>query len=333
MSEPRRMRSLIVVVALLLTSPALAQQFEEVDGYVLMEMESVAIPSGHEWEERTDIDDAVGTHYFFTGNGICNGPAGSALEYTFRIHTAGTYRLHLRAARTWHCVSGEPHGDRNRCEESDRACTSLAIPEGNSCPGEGQCIRTDISNDAFVHVETASGDYVPFIDQPDGVVGEPIKLFGGGNQSWGWTGNRALDIAHAKWDADWVLEPGDYTLVVQGRSQMFRIDRMMFYDTARGSRGDGEGRAETLFDPPEPDPDAGVPTDTDAGTPMPATVAGASMPGTDAGSSMPRPDGGTGSTDDDSDTSTMEGGCSAAGRGHAVWLLLGLLALHRRRRT
>lgn len=324
-SMPVRFLSCLALLSL--AAPAAAQQFEEVEGYVLMEMESVPIPAGHEWEERTDIEGAVGSHYFFTGNGICNGPAGSPLEYTFRVHTAGTYRLHLRAARTWHCVDGAPHGDQNRCEESDRTCTSHAIPDGNTCPAAGQCIRTDISNDAFVHVETAGGDYVPFVSQPGGTVGEPIKLFGGGNQAWGWTGNRALDIAGSKWDADWALEPGDYTLVVQGRSQMFRIDRMMLYDTARGSRGDGEGMDETLFEEPMGGEDAGPSAGVDAG---PTTRPDGGTPsGTDAGAS-----GGTdgGSTDDDSGTSTMEGGCSANGSGgHAPWLLLGLLAFRRRR--
>jgi len=102
----------------------------------------------------------------------------------------------------------------------------------------------NISNDAFVHVETASGDYVTFVDQPGGSVGDPIKLFGGQPNAWAWTGTRALD-RNGKWPAQWDLEPGVYVLVVQGRSQSFRIDRMVFFDTERGMISGAEGRAET----------------------------------------------------------------------------------------
>ncbi|MEC7525444.1 MAG: hypothetical protein VYE22_36510 [Myxococcota bacterium] len=330
------MRAIIVAIALVaLPASALAQQFEEVDGYVVMEMESVPIPSGHEWERRTDIPAASGSHYIFTGNGICNGPAGSPLRYTFRVHTGGTYRLHLRAARTHHCVTGAPQAN-GRCSEHDRTCTSLSIPDGDRCPASDQCVRTDISNDAFVHVEEAGGGYVPFVGQPGGSVGDPIKLFGGGNQAWSWTGARALDI-HGKHDADWVLEPGDYTLVIQGRSQLFRIDRLMFYDTARGSRGGGEDLAETRFTPPPPPEDAGPPPVEDAGPP-PAVDAGTS-PEPDAGpaatvdASTPTPTPVDAGPDGGGRPAALSGGCAASPGAPAPLLaLLSLLPLLRRRR-
>ncbi len=219
--------------------------FVERDGYVVMEMESAAIPAGHDWVEESDLVGHTGSSYYrFVGNGVCNGPARSPLTYDFEVTRDATYRLHLRAARYWHCVKGQPHNN-NRCEENDRTCTSLGIPNGNDCSEPDQCIRTDISNDAFVHIEDAMGDYVPFNNQPGGSIGKGIKLFGGGNDSWAWTTKNALDTNHKKWAAEWSLEAGRYTLVIQGRSKDFRIDRLLLFDVDTGSTRDAHQRSET----------------------------------------------------------------------------------------
>jgi hypothetical protein len=214
------------------------------EGYVVMEMESVSIPSGSEWVTQTELPDYTGSGYYrFVGNSICNGPAGSPLRYEIEIRESARYELRLRAAKIAHCVVGAPQGNGS-CTEHDRTCTSLGEPSGGSCGDPNQCIRTDISNDAFVHFEDAAGDYVAFVNQPNGSIGDPIKLFGGSVNSWGWTGKRALDI-NGKWDAHWDLAPGVYTLVIQGRSQAFRIDRMLLFDSETGSTSGAVDRAET----------------------------------------------------------------------------------------
>lgn len=258
--------SLVCVLAAPLTAAAQPQFEENDDGYVVMEMESVPIPSGHDWLEESSLPEATGGAYYrFTGNDICNGPANSPLRYTFRIRTAGTYELRLRAARIWHCVEGMAEGMDNRCGEEDRTCDSLGEPVDDTCPSGDQCIRTDISNDSFMFVETAGGEYVAHVDQPDSSLGDPIKLFGGANNAWGWTGTRSLDTA-GRYDAHWQLEPGDYTLVVQGRSQGFRIDRIVFFDTERGEiRGAEELPESRLIGGGMPDAGADSGAD-DAGT-------------------------------------------------------------------
>lgn len=212
--------------------------------YVVMEMESVAIPQGHEWVSQSDLGGFTGNGYYrFTGNGICNGPATSPLRYEFEIREDARYELRFRAAKVAHCVAGAPQGNGN-CSEDDRTCTSLGEPEGGSCGDSDQCIRTDISNDAFVHIEDADGAYVAFVNQPGGSIGEPIKLFGGQANAWAWTGTRALD-RNGKWDAHWDLPPGAYTLVVQGRSRAFRVDRILFFDANTGSTTGAVDRPET----------------------------------------------------------------------------------------
>jgi len=214
------------------------------EGYVVMEMESVSVPDDYEWVEQNELPNYTGSGYYrFVGNSICSGPAGSPLRYDIEIREGARYELRLRAAKIAHCVAGAPQGNGN-CTEHDRTCTSLGEPSDGSCGDPGQCIRTDISNDAFVHFEDEAGDYVAFVSQPSGSVGDPIKLFGGAVNAWGWTGKRALDIS-GKWDAHWDLGPGRYTLVIQGRSQAFRIDRILLFDTERGSTSGAVERPET----------------------------------------------------------------------------------------
>lgn len=222
-----------------------APPFVEQSGFVVMEMESADIAGG-EWSLATDLPDYTGDGYYrFEGNSICNGPAGSPLRYRFRIVNGGIFQLRMLAARVYHCVEGEPMVDNNnRCSEDDRTCTSLAFPTDDTCPSADQCIRTDISNDAFVHIEDSAGGYVSFEGQPQGTVGDPIKLFGGGNSDWAFTGVRALDPGGPKHDANWDLPAGDYTLVIQGRSQAFSIDRLVFFDPSL-DLGDAATRPET----------------------------------------------------------------------------------------
>ncbi|MGF1508773.1 MAG: hypothetical protein ACFB9M_04635 [Myxococcota bacterium] len=227
-------------------APSPAATFVEQEGEVIMEMESATIPAGSEWTMQSELSGHTGTGYLqFRGNGVCNGPANDPVDFSFELTTQARFRLHLRAARFHHCVRGQPHGSNNRCEENDRTCNSLGYPSGNQCPESNQCIRTDISNDAFVQIRTEGGDYVPFVDQPSGSVGNGIKLFGGGNNSWSWTGNNALDTNGRKWAAEWDLSPGVYRLVIHGRSQDFRIDRVLLYDVERGGTQGAADRPET----------------------------------------------------------------------------------------
>ena len=216
----------------------------DLERYIVMEVESVSIPSGHEWVADNSLADFNGSGYYrFVGNGICNGPAGSPLRYVFEIRAPARYELRLRAAKVAHCVAGAPQGN-GTCTEHDRTCSSLGEPIDGSCGDPGQCIRNDISNDAFVYIEASDGEYVPFVDQPSGSIGEPIKLFGGQPNAWAWTGKRALDRS-GKWDAHWDLDAGVYTLVLQGRSRAFRIDRIALFDSETGSASGATDRGET----------------------------------------------------------------------------------------
>ena len=257
LTAPLALSCLLLVVAL--PVPLLAQaQFEEQQGYLVMEMESVPIPAGADWTEQSALAGYTGSGYYrFTGNGICNGPANSPLRYTFRIVTPGTYELRLRATRIYHCVQGTPEGNANHCKEgggAQRGCESFGEPSGDQCADASHCIRTDLSNDAFISIEDANGDHVGWVGQNDT---KATKLFGGGNNAWRWTGTRALDPGGAKRDARWDLAAGEYALIVQGRSKDFRIDRIVLFDIDSNSINGAEDLPETLASPEPPEEDMG----------------------------------------------------------------------------
>ncbi|MEO1175260.1 MAG: hypothetical protein AAFX94_24880, partial [Myxococcota bacterium] len=221
--------------------PVAATQFLESDGYVVMEMESVPLTAALSWDMQADLSGFTGDGYYqFNGNGICNGDANSPLRFTFRVETEGRYELRLRAAKITHCVRWKDPSkhtedtETSGCNHTEGTCNSLAFPTGDDCPDPTtQCRRTDISNDAFVQIRDANEEYVSFVAQPANTRGQGIKLFGGSSNAWAWTGRKALDVADEKWNAHWDLTPGVYTLIVEGRSQMFRIDRMVLFDEGR----------------------------------------------------------------------------------------------------
>ncbi|MEM6558160.1 MAG: hypothetical protein AAF605_00105 [Myxococcota bacterium] len=239
--------------------PEKSTQFLEKDGYVVMEMESVGLPrGGSNWSFEDGLSGFTGDGYYqFRGNSICNGPPDSPLEFSFTITREARYELRLRAAKLTHCVAWktpEEHEDDTEttgCNHTEGTCDSLAAPDRNSCPDPTQqCFRQDISNDAFVQILDNNGNYVEFIDQPAKSSGEGVKLFGGNASAWNWTGKKALDPegSDEKKNAHWDLRPGDYTLVIEGRSQEFRIDRVVLFDVDTGSIGDAVDSPETLND-------------------------------------------------------------------------------------
>ena len=232
-----------------ISSVALAEpQFEAVDGYVVMEAESVPVVMG--WSTTTPADamaeNARGDVRYFddpdasicsTSKGVAEG--FPAMEYHFRVSEPGVYWLKMNMRKEVHCVSVGNDGDA--CH-SGAGCTSFGIQSnGDSCDGADVCWRSDISNDAFVALETATGDGVPFV----GGHTDIMKFFGGNSNAYGWSGNGALDHNAPTYD----LAAGDYVLLVRGRSRGLKIDRIILvHDEA--DEGAAKEAPETLYSSP-----------------------------------------------------------------------------------
>ena len=184
--------------------------FNEVNGVVVIEAESTSSALG-EWES---VGKALKNEY--TGEGYLvfdpdgsspNSPASgkphSPLTYQFRVNEPGLYLLELRCAR-------ETIGKRK-----------------------------DLANDCYVRVE---GDYgqgpKPGDQHQDdarlALLQADTKFFGGDDQSFAWAGGTRLDPGghKNKRRAIYAFKAGEtYTLVISGRSEKFKLDRIIFRKT------------------------------------------------------------------------------------------------------
>lgn len=311
-------------------------QFEAVDGYVVMEAESVPTVAG--WSTATPADamaeKARGDVRYFDDPdaSICSTSVSKAegfpaMEYHFRVTEPGVYWLKMNMRKEVHCVSVGNDGDA--CH-SGAGCTSFGIQSnGDSCDGPDVCWRSDISNDAFVAIETATGDGVPFVGGDTDIM----KFFGGSANAYAWSGNGALDHNAPTYD----LAAGDYVLLVRGRSRGLKIDRIILVHE-NADEGAAKDAPETLY--------AGMPGSGGAGGTDPSGGAGAG-PGSGSGSGSggdPTTAGSGGMTGDDGNgldgEGEDEGGCSIgrapsgdAPSGLMVLALLGAATLWRRRRS
>lgn len=176
-----------------------AAVYVETDGMVVFEAESTASPLGL-WSKKTAIDGYTGSGYLeFSGNEPASGPAKSPLVYRFRINKPGLYDLHLRCARQE--VSG----------------------------------RKDWANDCYVRIEGnyGSGPNAGHRHQKDATLSllkSDTKFFGGDLNEFVWASGARLDpggktnkrVAVYDFQAD-----ETYQLVVSGRSQFFKLDRIL----------------------------------------------------------------------------------------------------------
>ncbi|MGC6506732.1 MAG: DUF5060 domain-containing protein [Coraliomargaritaceae bacterium] len=181
-----------------------AQVFQETNGLVVLEAEQTASTLG-QWQELSTVNGYTGTGYLeFFGNNPASGPASSPIEFQFQINQSGLYYLHLHCARETLVLNGET--------------------------------RTDVANDCYVRVE---GNYNagPSPGNTHGsqaqlsTLQSNTKFYGGSNLAFSWaTGNR-LDLGghNNKRVAVYNFQAGEtYTLVVSGRSQKFKLNRIVF---------------------------------------------------------------------------------------------------------
>lgn len=179
---------------------------QEVNGLVAIELENTDSPLGL-WElKRTKLDNTFsGDGYLeFTGNSPISGKPNSPLEYTFSINKGGLYYLHLRCAKEVMTIKGKK--------------------------------RTDIANDCYFRVE---GDFAAGPnagdahgkDAPLSLLLKDTKFFGGANKKFEWASGNRLDPGghNNKRVAVYDFKAGEtYKLIVSGRSQFFKVDRLVF---------------------------------------------------------------------------------------------------------
>ncbi len=180
------------------------ETIEEKDGVVVIEAEITSSRLG-KWKQRDEIAGFGGKGYLeFTGNGPLSGKATSPLKYEFTIQKGGFYFLHLRCARESVKIKNE--------------------------------MRKDVANDCYVRVK---GDFEAGPepgdkhgkDAPLKMLKDDTKFFGGDDKSFAWASGNRLDPGghNNKRVAVYDFKAGEtYELVVSGRSQLFKLDRIVF---------------------------------------------------------------------------------------------------------
>ncbi|KLU06907.1 Choline-sulfatase [Rhodopirellula islandica] len=170
--------------------------FDEVDGTVIIEMESTQSPLGN-WKKRTTLDPFTGSSYLeFMGNNPGVGAPDSPLNYDFQINTPGDYWISIR---------------------SHKRLTA----------DDGVTARSDMCNDCYVRVE---GDYV----SADPTL--PLEWLQKDTKFWGnaadlnwknWSSKVVGDHDMIK-TVRYRFQAGkQYRLVVSGRAQRFSLDRII----------------------------------------------------------------------------------------------------------
>ncbi|MEM9696580.1 MAG: MYXO-CTERM sorting domain-containing protein, partial [Myxococcota bacterium] len=185
--------------------------------------------------------------------------------------------------------------------------------------------------------------YSPFANRANNETDEQTKLFGGGQDEFGW-GSRLDPRRGGQTDAKWNLAAGDYELIMYGRSQDCRVDKMIFHLDSIEFRQNQEGvdwvdDPETLL-PPQPGGEGGNTGSAGGGLPTPSGAGGSanngSGNGNSAGANAAAPSGGDPASTANAGTED-NGGCAVTrgGRGPSLrgWAALGLLGflLGRRR--
>lgn len=196
-----------------LPSPAGDKVFDEIDGTVIMEMESTQSPLG-EWKERTTLQPFTGTGYLeFMGNNPGVGAPDSPLNYEFRINTPGDYWISVRSHKR---LTGD----------------------------DGVTARSDMCNDCYIRVE---GDYSsadPTL--PLQWLKKDMKFWGNAaDLDWKNWSSKVVGDHDAIKTVRYRFQAGkQYRLVVSGRAQRFSLDRIVitrvqdqrFNETGKESR-------------------------------------------------------------------------------------------------
>ena len=181
--------------------------FNEVDGLVVVEMESIN-PTGN-WIEKTDRDGFAGTSFFeWGGPDLFVEPGSGLLNYIVKINTPGQYRFQ------WHSKVG--HGSVTT-EAND---SWLRIPDAKKF----YSLKTINSQDT-VYPRGVCTTHCPEGAGKNGW----FKVYCPGTFEWTWstvTYDRNSHLIFADFD-----RPGFYTIQISGRSSHHLIDRFVLYQS------------------------------------------------------------------------------------------------------
>ncbi len=179
--------------------------FEEQDGLVVVEVESVAAASG--WTEGSSVSGFTGDSYYeWTGGDRFNNPGNGIQEYEIKINNPGTY--HFR----WH--NKIMHGS-NTTESND---SWLRIPDADDFFAKNGSSIKYPNGGMFVQSSTIVNGA-----SSDGWM----KVYCSGTTSWTWSARTSDSDAHEIYAT--FNSAGVYTVQISGRSDHHAIDRFVLF--------------------------------------------------------------------------------------------------------
>ena len=202
-----------IILALLFLSPFFSHAqdcqnalFEEKNGLLVVEIESVPLKSG--WKKESGANGFTGNSYYrWDGGNKLTTPGNGTLEYKIKINTPGIYRfqMHMKVG------SGSSNTDSND--------SWLKIPDADDFYGEH-------NNGSIVRPHGVCTD-----DCPNGQGKEGwFKMYSAGTTDWTWK-TLTSDRSGHKIYADF-SQAGVYTVLVSGRSEDHLIDRFVMYNSS-----------------------------------------------------------------------------------------------------
>jgi hypothetical protein len=164
--------------------------FQEANGLVVMDIESVPIVSG--WVEETTIAGYLGTSYYTATTDSFNTPGNGLLEYTFQVANAGDYQFQWRSRIT----AGDSYTDYN---------------------------------DNFARLVDSSGNPVVPVENDLWITGDQwLKVYMNTEGAWVWHAkNHDNDPKAIAWDLE---AGQTYTVQVSYRSKGHGIDRLLLWN-------------------------------------------------------------------------------------------------------
>ncbi|WP_282122041.1 T9SS type A sorting domain-containing protein [Algibacter mikhailovii] len=199
--------------------------FEEQNGLLTIEMESGILPSGSNWETGSESDPnlpgATINYIFWSGTESFNALTGAPITYNIKINNPGTYRLAWRG-RIGKGDSGGEHNDAwlrivaddfYATKQSSSTSTPALEPKPNcNSNADRDCPEGSSTN----------GYFKAFMNRHP--VNKPI------DERWGFVTNtndgNSFRFIWATFNA-----PGNYSVIVDARSNFFFMDKMVLRRT------------------------------------------------------------------------------------------------------
>lgn len=199
--------------------------FEEKDGILTIEMESGTLPAGSDWKTGSEPDPnlSVSTinYIFWDGSEFFNSLTNASITYNIKINNPGTYKFRWRG-RIGFGTSGGEHNDAwLKIEADDFFATKTSSPSSTEVIEPRPSCGTNPDRDCPEGSSTG-GFFKAFMNRHP--VNLPVE------SRWGFVTNAndkdAFKHIWATFNA-----AGNYSIVVNARSNRFFIDKMVLRRT------------------------------------------------------------------------------------------------------